>query len=833
MDCGPAALAAVLGGFGIRASYARLREACHTDIDGTSIDALEDIAVLLGLDASQTMAPANFVAVPAAGNLPAIVVARLPNGFTHFVVAWRRVGRYVEVMDPAIGRRWVRADRFERDLFVHTFAIPRDLWDSWSRSEDLLEPLRLSMCALGLDRNAADALVSEASAADSTDAVAALDAATRLCRAIASARRPDSPRALIESLARDPNRIPAGYWFARPTDDGTVELRGAVLVRVAGPADATPSDESLSPDVAAVLDAAAPRPNAEVLGRLTRGGWFAPSLLVVGLVLAGLGTLAEALLFRNVIDNPVAGIPGGLIAVAAVLLVIEASVAAGGVALARHAEHRLRRELFTTLPLLSDAYVRSRPHSDMAERAHRIHQFRLLPQVGALVVRSAVELVAIVIGLCVLVPSRAALVVVAGAAALAVPVAAVPPLAERDLRMRTHGGALARFFLDALLGLIPLRAHAAESTVRGEHTRLLEEWADAGRAVFRTAAIADAIQSVVGVVLAIVLVATLPDDARDPGTILLVAYLAVTIPVLGQTLMLALRQYPLIRNTTRRFLEPLGAGQPMPLDNDVVTDVSDLRVEGVTVVAAGHVVLDEIELTIDAGEHVAIVGRSGAGKSTLASLLMGLVAPAKGTVTVGGHQLSGATIESFRRRLAWIGPDVQLWNASLIDNVRYGNATASPDAVAEAVRLADLESVAARFTDSSSVIGESGGLLSGGEGQRVRAARALARRDAQFVVLDEPFRGLDRSTRTRLLERVRTNRRDATLLCITHDVHDTIAFPRVVVIEDGRVVEDGDPRALSDRLDGRYRALLDAERASEAALREPWVTWTLADGRLR
>src|SRR5919106_1351672 len=89
MDCGPAALKCLLQGFGISVSYGRLREACQTDVDGTSIDTLEDVAGQLGLDAAQMMLPVDHVLLPQAQVLPAIVLIRLPTGRLHFVVAWR------------------------------------------------------------------------------------------------------------------------------------------------------------------------------------------------------------------------------------------------------------------------------------------------------------------------------------------------------------------------------------------------------------------------------------------------------------------------------------------------------------------------------------------------------------------------------------------------------------------------------------------------------------------------------------------------------------------------------------------------------------------------
>src|SRR5437588_2618133 len=88
MDCGPASLKCLLEGFGIPVSYGRLREACQTDVDGTSIDTMEDVANQLGLEAEQIVIPVDHVLVAEAEALPAIAVVRLPNGLTHFVVAW-------------------------------------------------------------------------------------------------------------------------------------------------------------------------------------------------------------------------------------------------------------------------------------------------------------------------------------------------------------------------------------------------------------------------------------------------------------------------------------------------------------------------------------------------------------------------------------------------------------------------------------------------------------------------------------------------------------------------------------------------------------------------
>ena len=103
MDCGPASLKCLLEGFGIPVSYGRLREACQTDVDGTSIDTIEEAAVQLGLDAEQIMVPADHVLLAESQALPAILVVQLANGVTHFVVAWQRHGPLVQLIGPGDG----------------------------------------------------------------------------------------------------------------------------------------------------------------------------------------------------------------------------------------------------------------------------------------------------------------------------------------------------------------------------------------------------------------------------------------------------------------------------------------------------------------------------------------------------------------------------------------------------------------------------------------------------------------------------------------------------------------------------------------------------------
>jgi ATP-binding cassette subfamily B protein len=257
--------------------------------------------------------------------------------------------------------------------------------------------------------------------------------------------------------------------------------------------------------------------------------------------------------------------------------------------------------------------------------------------------------------------------------------------------------------------------------------------------------------------------------------------------------------------------------------------------EGVSVRAAGHIILEGIDLIIEAGSHVAIVGPSGAGKSSLVGLLLGWYRPATGRMRIDGAPLDGHRLERLRRETAWVDPGVQLWNRSVFDNLRYG-AQANPDLpIAHVIEQADLRHMLEKLPHGlQTPLGEGGGLVSGGEGQRVRLGRAIGRPGVRLVILDEPFRGLDRQRRRELLARARTLWQDATLLCITHDVGETMTFDRVLVVEAGRIVENDAPVALAGEPSSRYRALLEAEVAVREGLWSSgvWRRLWLDAGRL-
>ena len=867
MDCGPASLKSLLEGCGIHVSYGRLRDACQTDVDGTSIDTLEQVAGQLGLEAEQVMLPPDHLLVPEARALPAIVVVRLPNGLTHFVVAWRRHGRWVQVMDPAMGRRWVPCGRFVRELHVHRMAVPASSWVEWARSDESRTALLSRVKELGVNASRAGRIVDRALRGEGWRPLGALDAATRLTHAVVragGATRGEPSARLLEVLTARAEAgdmaIPERYWSVRTApgqgEDEQLDLRGAVLVRARGPrpgrasaeADASGPAPPLSTNLAAALAEAAPRPGLELLRLLRVDGILAPAAVIPALALAAVGVLTEALLFRGLFGLvhelggtwQRLGAALALLVVLAALLLLELPIVSTLLRLGRGLEIRLRVALLEKLPRLADGYLRSRLSSDMASRCHSVHQLRLLPSLGGELLRGVFELVALTAGIVWLDPASAPAAIAAGLTAIALPVLAQPHLAERDLRVRTHAGALTRFYLDALLGLVPVRVHGADRAVRREHESLLTEWGRAGLGLQRSVVGVEAVQSLLGFGLAAGLLWGHLQRSEDAGAMLLLAYWALSLPMIGLEVGALAWQYPAQRNVTLRLLEPLGAPEESlatagPRAEPAGTPGVALAFEGVGVRVSGHTILRDVDLRVEAGSHVAIVGASGAGKSSLVGLLLGWHRPATGRVLVDGAPLDGDGLERLRRHTAWVDPAVQLWNRPLIDNLLYGADGAGSRDLTRVIAEADLRALLESLPDGlQTSLGEGGGRVSGGEGQRVRLGRAMVRSAARLVVLDEPFRGLDRPRRRELLERARRVWRHATLLCITHDVSETREFDRVLVLGGGEVVEDGAPADLAARAGSRYRQLLDAESAVRERLwsNGAWRRLRLDDGTL-
>jgi ABC-type bacteriocin/lantibiotic exporter with double-glycine peptidase domain len=900
MDCGPAVLKCLLAGYGIKAHYGRLREACQADIDGTSINTLEEVAGQLGLEVAQVMLPLDHLLLSESQVLPALVVTSQPDGATHFVLLWRRHGRLVQVMDPGIGRRFMTCEQFLQEVYLHSQQVPVEAWQEWAVSDGMRRPMARRLRQLGVTRQV-DKLIQTACEKPGWRPIAALDASIRLTESLVrsgGAKRGEAAGRIVRSLfeaeisrpenepTSGPPLIPFHFWSvspAPPDSDGEPQLTvsGAVLLSVSGRKPIPTKEESeqdavpaLGPELAAALAESDDRPLAE-LWRVVRGaGWTCLLGLIVCLFLMAGAAVGEALILRGVIDlgRDLALVEQRLIAVGCFLglglaaILLEVHLVAGLLRLGRRLESMLRVAFLEKIPRLHDRYFQSRAASDMAERGHSMYLLRSLPYLAGGFFRTAATLIATAAVIAWLDPANALIGVVAALMAILLPVAFLPILAGHDLRVRTHMGALTRFYLDSLLGVAAIRAHGAQRAIHIEHESRLAEWSRASGRRLRWLILVDGLQSLTGIALAGWLLMLHAHRATDATGVLLIAYWALSLPTLGAEIAASMHEYPSMRNITLRLLEPLGAlesettvstgpenvsAAPVvdePGDDRVAAQIDiettekcdtppgvEIQLEGVSILAGGHTILEGIDLAISPGSHVAVVGVSGAGKSSLVGLLLGWHQCAAGRVLVDQEILTGSRLDALRCETAWVDPAVQLWNQSLLENLLYGDPSAGLEHIGEIVRQADLYGILQQLPEGLQTgLGEGGGLLSGGEGQRVRFGRASVRDHARLVILDEPFRGLERDKRRKLLERARLLWQSATLLCVTHDVGETLDFPRVLVLDEGRIIEDGPPCELAADPQSRYSALLaDEEGVRTGMWASPiWRRLRLNSGRM-
>lgn len=231
-------------------------------------------------------------------------------------------------------------------------------------------------------------------------------------------------------------------------------------------------------------------------------------------------------------------------------------------------------------------------------------------------------------------------------------------------------------------------------------------------------------------------------------------------------------------------------------------------------------VLSNVSLHILPGELVAILGPSGAGKSTLLTLVARLYDPDAGRVLVDGHDLRDVTLRSLRSQIGQVQQETYLFNATALENLRYGNANASRAEVEAAARAANAHGFLAALPQGyDTLVGERGVRLSGGQRQRIAVARALLARP-HLLLLDEPTSAVEPESEAAIIEALERLMEGRTTLVVSHRLSLARSADRVVIVDDGRIVEQGRPEELLEQPDGRFAAMVRADSPFAAAAPE-------------
>ena len=224
-------------------------------------------------------------------------------------------------------------------------------------------------------------------------------------------------------------------------------------------------------------------------------------------------------------------------------------------------------------------------------------------------------------------------------------------------------------------------------------------------------------------------------------------------------------------------------------------------------------VLDGVSFTAKEGEVTALVGPSGSGKSTCARLAARLWEISEGTIQVGGVDISTVDPEVLLTDYSMVFQDVVLFDDTVMENIRLGRRGATDEEVRAAAEAANCDEFVRRLPKGyDTPIGENGARLSGGERQRISIARALLK-NAPIVLLDEATASLDVENETKVQEALSRLLRSKTVLVIAHRMRTVAGADHIVVLENGRVAEEGTPAELMGR-GGLYRRMVELQSES-------------------
>ena len=269
------------------------------------------------------------------------------------------------------------------------------------------------------------------------------------------------------------------------------------------------------------------------------------------------------------------------------------------------------------------------------------------------------------------------------------------------------------------------------------------------------------------------------------------------------------RDYLSCRAMAERMQDLLDDDQRIPLTGTAIPEGDDWTValNGVTFRHGGkRSIIRDVSFEVKPGEAVALAGRNGAGKSTVLDLVLRLYDPDEGEITVSGVDLRDIDPKTWRNSIGVMSQDAFLFHGSILENIAYGNHSATPEEVLKAAEASGIAELARRFPKRlETVVGERGARVSGGERQAIALAR-LFLRQPRILLLDEPTAHLDGVTLRNTLQALRTLIANRTTIMVTHQPETIALADRVIFLERGAVADRGTHEELLSR-NRWYRSL--------------------------
>lgn len=224
-----------------------------------------------------------------------------------------------------------------------------------------------------------------------------------------------------------------------------------------------------------------------------------------------------------------------------------------------------------------------------------------------------------------------------------------------------------------------------------------------------------------------------------------------------------------------------------------ITGVIDFQNVSFTYPHTGIKAIQRLDLRIEKGEKILVLGRTGSGKSTIAQLLLRFYDPTIGRICIGGIDIKDIDTKILREQISYVQQDVFLFSDTVSNNIRFGlSETASQEKIEKAAQFSNVHNEILGFEKGyETMIGERGVTLSGGQKQRISIARALIK-DPEIIVFDDCLSAVDAKTEYRILSNLYTYLKDKTAIIITHRIFSTFRFDKIIVLENGSIIEMGD-----------------------------------------
>ena len=427
---------------------------------------------------------------------------------------------------------------------------------------------------------------------------------------------------------------------------------------------------------------------------------------MAGLLIASIGLTIEIFLMQGLLElgqqlsnaTQRAFMLGAFILFLILLLLLLMALDSIGRQQGRRIEVRLRIAFLEKIPRLPIWFFQRNQVSGLTQRGYTLRSVHSLPDQAQKFIQTCFQILFTAIGLIWLEPSGSWLVLLLVGFTVVWPYFTQPIITQHSLGLAQENNNLSRVYLDALLGVVPVRVHSAENTVWRRYQGMLVTWVNTNLDYFRITTIVQIMGLLITTSMMVGIVLNYVFKGGELGAILLLAFWAINLPVLGQNLVEAMQEYLQKRALVQMLLQPLNIPDAAEFKEeldvthppDASPDAVEIELKQVSVAVADQVILKEIDLKIAAGEQIAVIGPSGAGKSTLATLLLGWQSPAAGQVFIDGMSLEGEYVELLRRETAWVDPAVQLWNRTLLFNLWYANQKDTSAPVGKTMDQADL-----------------------------------------------------------------------------------------------------------------------------------------------